>query len=64
MASGRMTRTTRCRAIVPCPAGVSGGGSNTGSAYAGDGAWAEDARKRRLPLVGKGTGIFSFRPHR
>jgi nucleoside-diphosphate-sugar epimerase len=31
-----------------------------GSAYAGDGAWAEDARRRRLPLVGKGTGIFSF----
>ncbi len=31
-----------------------------GSAYASDGAWAEDARRRRLPIVGKGTGIFSF----
>jgi nucleoside-diphosphate-sugar epimerase len=31
-----------------------------GSAYASDGAWAEDVRRRRLPIVGKGTGIFSF----
>jgi nucleoside-diphosphate-sugar epimerase len=31
-----------------------------GSAYASDGAWAADARRRRLPIVGKGTGIFSF----
>jgi nucleoside-diphosphate-sugar epimerase len=31
-----------------------------GSAYASDGAWAEDTRRRRLPIVGKGTGIFSF----
>ena len=31
-----------------------------GSAYAADGSWAEDARRRRLPIVGKGTGIFSF----
>jgi nucleoside-diphosphate-sugar epimerase len=31
-----------------------------GSAYAGDGAWAADVRRRRLPIVGKGTGIFSF----
>jgi 2-alkyl-3-oxoalkanoate reductase len=31
-----------------------------GSAYASDGSWAEDARRRRLPVVGKGTGIFSF----
>jgi nucleoside-diphosphate-sugar epimerase len=31
-----------------------------GSAYASDGGWAGDARKRRLPIVGKGTGIFSF----
>ena len=30
------------------------------SAYAADGAWAEDVRRRRLPIVGKGTGIFSF----
>jgi nucleoside-diphosphate-sugar epimerase len=31
-----------------------------GSAYASDGAWAEDVRRRRLPLIGRGTGIFSF----
>ena len=31
-----------------------------GSAYASDGAWAEDVRRRRLPIVGKGAGIFSF----
>jgi nucleoside-diphosphate-sugar epimerase len=31
-----------------------------GSAYASDGAWAEDTRKRRFPIVGKGTGIFSY----
>lgn len=31
-----------------------------GTAYAADGSWAEDARRRRLPVVGKGTGIFSF----
>jgi nucleoside-diphosphate-sugar epimerase len=31
-----------------------------GSAYASDGSWAEDARRRRLPMIGKGTGIFSF----
>jgi nucleoside-diphosphate-sugar epimerase len=29
------------------------------SAYASDGAWAEDVRRRRFPIVGKGTGIFS-----
>jgi 2-alkyl-3-oxoalkanoate reductase len=31
-----------------------------GTAYAGDGSWAADARRRRLPVVGKGTGVFSF----
>jgi 2-alkyl-3-oxoalkanoate reductase len=31
-----------------------------GSAYASDGAWADDVRKRRFPIVGKGTGIFSY----
>ena len=31
-----------------------------GSAYASDGAWAEDVRRRRFPIVGKGTGIFSY----
>ena len=31
-----------------------------GTAYAREGSWAEDARRRRLPIVGKGTGIFSF----
>ena len=31
-----------------------------GSAYAGEGAWAKDVRRRRLPIVGKGAGIFSF----
>jgi nucleoside-diphosphate-sugar epimerase len=30
------------------------------SPYARDGSWAEDVRRRRLPIVGKGTGIFSF----
>ena len=31
-----------------------------GSGYASDGAWAEAVRRRRLPVIGKGTGIFSF----
>jgi len=31
-----------------------------GSAYAADGSQAEEMRKRRLPIVGKGTGTFSF----
>jgi len=31
-----------------------------GTAYASDGSWADDARRRRLPVVGEGTGIFSF----
>jgi 2-alkyl-3-oxoalkanoate reductase len=31
-----------------------------GTAYASDGSWADDARRRRLPIVGRGTGIFSF----
>ena len=31
-----------------------------GSAYARDGSWGQDARKRRFPVVGRGTGIFSF----
>jgi 2-alkyl-3-oxoalkanoate reductase len=31
-----------------------------GTGYASDGSWAEDVRHRRLPVVGKGTGIFSF----
>jgi 2-alkyl-3-oxoalkanoate reductase len=31
-----------------------------GTAYAGDGSWAADARRRRLPVVGRGTGVFSF----
>ena len=28
--------------------------------YASDGSWAHDVRRRRFPIVGKGTGIFSF----
>jgi nucleoside-diphosphate-sugar epimerase len=31
-----------------------------GSAYAPDGHFAREARRRRFPVVGKGTGIFSF----
>jgi nucleoside-diphosphate-sugar epimerase len=31
-----------------------------GTAYASGGSWAQDARRRRLPVVGKGTGVFSF----
>jgi nucleoside-diphosphate-sugar epimerase len=31
-----------------------------GTQYASDGTWADDVRRRRLPIVGKGTGIFSF----
>jgi nucleoside-diphosphate-sugar epimerase len=31
-----------------------------GTHYASDGSWAEDARRRRLPVVGRGTGVFSF----
>lgn len=32
----------------------------SGSAYANDGSWAEDVRRRRFPIVGDGGGIFSF----
>ena len=28
--------------------------------YAPDGTWASDVRRRRFPIVGKGTGVFSF----
>ena len=31
-----------------------------GTIYAGDGSFAEDLRNRRIPLVGKGRGRFSF----
>jgi nucleoside-diphosphate-sugar epimerase len=31
-----------------------------GSAYADDGHFAREAKKRRLPVVGKGSGVFSF----
>ena len=31
-----------------------------GTAYASDGSQADEMRKRRLPVVGKGTGTFSF----
>ena len=31
-----------------------------GTYYAGDGATVEDVRRRRMPIVGKGTGVFSF----
>jgi len=31
-----------------------------GSAYADDGHFAREVRKRRLPVVGKGSGVFSF----
>lgn len=31
-----------------------------GTAYAGDGSQAEEVRRRRLPVVGRGEGTFSF----
>ncbi len=31
-----------------------------GTSYASDCSFAEDARRRRVPLVGKGSGVFSF----
>jgi 2-alkyl-3-oxoalkanoate reductase len=31
-----------------------------GTSYAADGSQADEMRKRRLPIVGKGTGTFSF----
>lgn len=31
-----------------------------GTAYASDGYWANEVRKRRFPIVGSGDGIFSF----
>jgi nucleoside-diphosphate-sugar epimerase len=31
-----------------------------GSSYAADGYWAEQVRRRRFPIVGRGNGIFSF----
>ena len=31
-----------------------------GTAFATDGAWAANLRRRRLPIVGSGNGVFSF----
>jgi 2-alkyl-3-oxoalkanoate reductase len=31
-----------------------------GTKFARDGSWGRDARRRRLPIVGRGTGILSF----
>jgi nucleoside-diphosphate-sugar epimerase len=31
-----------------------------GTAYAGDGHWAREARRRRLPIVGDGSAVYSF----
>ena len=31
-----------------------------GTVYAPDGSFTEDVRRRRMPIVGKGTGVFSF----
>jgi nucleoside-diphosphate-sugar epimerase len=31
-----------------------------GTAFASDGAWAKNVRRRRLPIVGSGGGVFSF----
>lgn len=31
-----------------------------GTGYAGDGYWADQVRKRRFPIVGSGSGIFSY----
>jgi nucleoside-diphosphate-sugar epimerase len=31
-----------------------------GTAFASDGAWAKSVRRRRLPIVGSGGGVFSF----
>jgi nucleoside-diphosphate-sugar epimerase len=31
-----------------------------GTTYAGDGTFAADVRRRRVPIVGEGTGVFSF----
>jgi nucleoside-diphosphate-sugar epimerase len=28
--------------------------------YASDGTWGDDVRRRRFPIIGRGTGIFSF----
>jgi nucleoside-diphosphate-sugar epimerase len=33
-------------------------GANT--QYASDGSWGDDVRRRRFPIIGGGTGIFSF----
>jgi len=31
-----------------------------GTSFAGDGSWARNLRRRRLPIVGAGAGVFSF----
>jgi len=31
-----------------------------GTVYASDGSFAEDVRRRRIPIAGEGTGVFSF----
>ncbi len=31
-----------------------------GTSFANDGAWARNLRRRRLPIVGAGSGVFSF----
>jgi nucleoside-diphosphate-sugar epimerase len=31
-----------------------------GTHYAADGSWGDDVRRRRFPIIGAGTGVFSF----
>lgn len=31
-----------------------------GTAYAADGHWAEEVRRRRFPIIGQGSGVWSF----
>ena len=51
-----MTGTAGSRALVLATAGSTAPARSTRA----DGASADDVRRRRLPVVGKGRGVFSF----
>lgn len=53
-------QTTLCNSQLPGVVLRYGFFYGPGTAYAPDGSFAEDVRSRRVPIVGKGTGVFSF----
>ncbi len=56
----RLEETTLSNADLPGVVLRYGFFYGPGTVYASDGSFAEDVRRRRVPIVGKGTGVFSF----